>query len=329
MQQPVKIRALGGAVIRELAPYEELVPLMASTLAAVSRGEAEMPLRMAMPVGEGRMIATMPGVLKPEAYAGVKLVSLNALAAAHGRSSHLGLMVLYETETLAPVALLDGSAVTALRTAATTVCATMALANPSARILTLLGAGEQADAHLEAFARVREFTQVRLWSRNPEAAERLAAKHTSSRSSIQAHSRLESAVAGADVVCTLTASPTPILPGRLIRPGVHVNLVGASSRHVTETDDDMVERARFFVDFRASALAQAGELLGAIDRGRVSAEHIAAELGEVIAGSKPGRTSSEDITVFKSLGISAEDIALSALVLRKAERLGLGQQFEI
>jgi ornithine cyclodeaminase/alanine dehydrogenase-like protein (mu-crystallin family) len=131
------------------------------------------------------------------------------------------------------------------------------------------------------------------------------------------------------VICTLTSSPTPILAGQWVADGVHVNLVGSSSRSCAETDDDLVTRARFFVDFKQAALNQAGELLGAIERGRVTAQHITAEIGEVIAGTRPGRTSPSDLTVFKSSGIAAEDIALAAHIHRKAEQLGLGRMVEL
>jgi ornithine cyclodeaminase len=326
----MKLRALSADSIRKLAPYDELIPLMAGTLAAVSRAEAELPLRWALNVpGERGALVMMPGYLGSQASAGIKLVSLNPQAAAQGRPSHLGLVVLYEADGLAPVALLCGSTVTALRTAATTACATNVLAKREARVLAILGSGEQADAHLSALRLVRNFTQVRLWSRTRAHAETLAAKHAKFPAPVQVHDTVETAIAGADVICTLTSSPTPILPGLLVSPGAHVNLVGSSGRAAAETDDDLVERSRFYVDFRTAAMSQAGELLDAIARGRVSADHIVAEVGEVIEGLKPGRNDDNDITVFKSLGIAAEDIALAAHVYRKAEQKGIGQVFEL
>jgi ornithine cyclodeaminase len=326
----MKIRALGAELIRALAPYDELIPLMASTLAAVSSGEAELPLRWALSVPEGRgALVMMPGFLGPADCAGIKLVSLSPNAAALGRPSHLGLVILYDADGLVPLAVLCGSTVTALRTAAATACATNVLADPRARVLAILGSGEQADAHLHAMRRARNFAQIRLWSRTRANAEALAAKHAGFGVPVQVHATVESAVAGADVICTLTGSPSPILPGYLVSPGTHVNLVGSSGRTAAETDDELVERSRFFVDYRKSAMAQAGELLNAIERGRISADHVAAELGEVIDGRKPGRTDRNDITVFKSLGIAAEDIALAAHVYRKAKEAGVGQTFEL
>jgi ornithine cyclodeaminase/alanine dehydrogenase-like protein (mu-crystallin family) len=219
--------------------------------------------------------------------------------------------------------------VTALRTAAATACATNLLARPDARVLAILGSGEQADAHLQALSRARDFAQIRIWSRNPANAEQLARKHSGLRCQVEVHNTVESAGADADVICTLTSSRTPILPGKIISPGAHVNLVGSSSRMSAETDDELVVRSRFFVDFRASAQAQAGELLNAIEHERVTPQHVVAELGEVLVGRKPGRTHHDEITVFKSLGIAAEDIALAAHVYAKAEAAGVGSIFEI
>jgi len=326
----MKIRALSAEVIRELAPYEELIPLMANTLAAVSRGEAELPLRGGLMLPEGRgALVMMPGYLGPPNRAGIKLISLDPNASAEGRPTHLGLVILYDAEGLIPLAILCGSTVTALRTAAATACATDLLARPDARVLAMLGSGEQADAHLNALRRVRDFSVIRIWSRSPENAGRLARKHSGFPGTVEVHDTVESAVAHADVICTLTSSRTPILAGNLISPGTHVNLVGSSSRVAAETDDELVVRSRFFVDFRASAMAQAGELLNAIERQRVTSEHVVGQLGDIVDGRIPGRTDRAQITVFKSLGIAAEDIALAAHVYSKAEASGIGPVFEI
>jgi ornithine cyclodeaminase len=326
----MRIRALDAQTIRGLVSYEELIPLMRTTLAAVSRGEAELPLRWALQLPkEAGMLVMMPGYLGPEASAGIKLVSLVPNAAMNGRSSHLGVVMLYDADGLVPVAMLCGSTVTALRTAATTACATDVLAPAGARTLAILGSGEQADAHLSALRFVRPFVVVRIWSRTPAHAAALAARWESSGLRIEVCNSVAAAVDAADVICTLTYSPTSILPGNLVQPGVHVNLVGSSGRGRSETDDNLVARSRFFVDYRPAARSQAGELLGAIERGIVSEDHIAGEIGEVIAGKCPGRTLVTDLTVFKSLGIAAEDIALAAHAYRKAERLGRGQMVEL
>jgi len=318
---------LDARTIHELASYEELIPLMSKALAAVSRGDAELPLRWGMPVpGERGVLVMMPGFLGSEASAGIKLLSLAPKQA--DRSSHLGVMMLYDANLL-PVAMLCGATVTALRTAATTACATDVLAPKGARQLAILGSGEQAVAHLAALQFVRKFTTIRIWNRTRANALALATRCARSGCNIEVCDSVETAVNEADVICTLTSSSTPVLAGQWVADGVHVNLVGSSSRSSAETDDELVARSRFFVDYKKSALNQAGELLGAIERGRVTERHIAAEIGEVIAGAHPGRTSHSDLTVFKSVGIAAEDIALAAHIHRKAERLGLGQMVEL
>jgi ornithine cyclodeaminase len=212
-------------------------------------------------------------------------------------------MILYDADGLLPVAVLCGATVTAIRTSAVTAVATDALARKNARILAVLGAGEQGEAHVRALRHVRQFDEVRVWDIRAEAAEGLAA-----RQSCCAATSVEEAVTGADVICTVTAAREPILPGALIGPGTHVNLIGSSFPDARETDDDLVAKSRFFVDYQPSTMAQAGEFLHAIRSGRVSEDHIQGEIGAVIEGSSPGRSSDRDITVYKSLGVAAQDI---------------------
>lgn len=340
----LQVRTLSARDIRELVSPAELVPLMRDTFAAVSRGEAHLPLRTGLRLPDSRgALVMMPGYLAPTRFVGVKVIGMPAKAGMHRatgpaggalaptnvaavagvtRSSHPGLMLLFAEDSLQPVAMLCAATITALRTAAATACATDVLARSDSKVLAMLGSGEQAAAHLEALPLVRRFAKIWLWSRNLSHAQALAQR---CGRPVSVASSVQQAVADADVVCTVTSAPTPILFGRDIRPGMHINLIGSSGPDAAEVDDDLVAAARYFVDYRDSATLQAAELLGAIERNRVTATHIAGELGDVIDQRCAGRTGSADLTIYKSVGIAAQDIALAAYVLGKAEQLQVGQ----
>lgn len=313
-------RIIDAATIQRLAPPERLIEWMREAMVTVSRREVELPLRQALvlPGGMGA-VGMMPGYVGGGINAaGVKLVSLVPPERRKG-SSHLGLMVLYDADGLLPVAVLCGATVTAVRTSAVTAVATDALARKDTRILAVLGAGEQGEAHVRALRQVRRFEEVRVWDIRAEAAEGLAA-----RQGCRAVASVEEAVAGADVVCTVTAAREPILPGALIAPGTHVNLIGSSFPDARETDDDLVVKSRFFVDYKPSTMAQAGEFLNALNAGLVREDHIVGEIGTVLDGSISGRTGDEDVTVYKSLGVAAQDIVTAHYVFAEAEKQGAG-----
>lgn len=316
------IRILDGATVRALAPPADLIGWMREAMQLVSARDVELPLRrgMAMPDGTGA-IGIMPGFVGGEIQsAGVKLVSLVPPEYRRG-SSHLGVMVLYDADGLLPRAILCGATVTAIRTSAVTAVATDALARKNARVLAVLGTGEQAEAHVAALRHVRQFDDIRLWSRDVTT---LRAIRLAEQVGARLHSRIEDAVDGADVICTTTSAREPILPGALLEPGMHVNLVGSSTADAREVDDDAVALARFFIDFRPSAMDQAGELLHAIASGRVTEAHIVGEIGAVLKGNCVGRTCADQITMYKSLGVAAQDIVAARQILLRAEQEGRG-----
>lgn len=314
------LRIIDAETIRQLATPERLIGWMREAMIAVSRREVELPLRQGMPIPEGGgAIGVMPGFVGAEIQAaGVKLVSLVPPEKRRG-SSHLGLMVLYDADGLLPEAILCGATVTAIRTSAVSALATDALARKDARCLAVLGAGEQGEAHVRALRQVREFADVRIWDMRLAAAEGVA-----ERQGGRACATLDEAIDGADVICTVTSASQPILPGAKVRPGTHVNLVGSSFPDTRETDDDLVAKCRYFIDYRPSTMAQAGELLHAIKQGVVGEDHIVGEIGAVLDGSLPGRGSAEEITVYKSLGVAAQDIVTARKVYELACEAGLG-----
>ena len=318
------LRIIDAATVRRLAPPEKLIAWMQPAMVSTSRRAVELPLRrgMVLPGGLG-VIGMMPGYVGEDtASAGVKLVSLVPPERRRG-SSHLGLMVLYDADGLVPQAILCGATVTALRTAAVSALATSVLARPEASVLAILGAGEQAAAHIPALMAVRRFKKIVIWARRREQADALAASLQIPAELVVASS-VQEAVAAADVVCTLTSSREPLLQGEWLAPGAHINLVGSSSADAREADDAVVQRSRFFVDYIPSTLDQAGEFLHAKNAGLVDDSHIVAELGAVLEGTAEGRRHAEEITVYKSLGIAAQDVVTAREVYRAACAGNLG-----
>lgn len=324
--QQLELRVITGADVRQLLPYGDCVEAVAAAMRAVSAGSTVMPLRqiMRLPGGQGAL-GTMPGYLgDPECF-GIKLLSLFPGNPAAGLSSHLGLYLLCEAGNGRPLALMEASALTAIRTAAASVVATRALARANSSVLAIIGTGEEAHSHLEAFQAVRPFERLLVWGRNPTAAQVLADRAQElGFDKVCVVPGVPQALAEADVVCAVTASPNPLLNGADVRPGTHLCLVGASIPTSREVDDACVAMSRFYVDYRASAMAQAGELLHAIESGAVTESHVVAEIGEVLAGTSPGRGSDAEVTVYKSLGVAAQDLAAATLVYRRAVELGVG-----
>jgi ornithine cyclodeaminase len=321
--------------VHALLPMRECIDLMAKALAALARGEAYVPLRMVvrLPDGSGLM-AMMPGYLASSqdgpAALGFKAVSIFPANAQRGLDTHQGAVVLLEGDTGRLKAVMDGAAVTAIRTAAVSAVATDRLARPDAAVHAILGAGVQAGTHLEAVSEVRRIQQVRIWNRNPERAKQLAAEQGKKhRIPIEVVSTAEAAVREADIISTVTASPEPVLAHQWLKPGAHINAVGSSIPTTRELDSATVKAARVFVDRRESALNEAGDLLIPMREGIINANHIVAELGEVVNGSSPGRRSAQELTVFKSLGLAVEDVASAAFIVRRALETGAGARAQL
>ena len=325
----MEIRILRGEDVKALLTMEACIDLMQTTMIAVSEGRARLPLRSLLQVSNGGLMGNMPGYLaEPECF-GVKLVSLFPNNVAAGFSSHLGLVLLFEPEHGRPVALLDAAEITAIRTAAVSGLATRLLARQDAGDLAILGAGEQARSHLEAMLAVRPIRRVRVWSRTPENAEAFAAAESARHHlAIEVLADPRDAVSGADIICTVSKAREPILLGDWIAPGAHLNVVGSSIAQAAEIDTDTVVKSRFFVDYRDSTINEAGEYLRALKAGAITADHILGEIGEVANGTKIGRRDPGDITLYKSLGVAAEDLASAHYILEQARAKGVGQTVE-
>lgn len=321
---------LGEADVARLLPMDECVEVMAEALASLERSDMEQPLRFVVrPAEAAGLMGLMPAYrARAQAAYGLKAVCVFPGNPARGLDAHQGAVLLFDGETGELRAALNASAITEIRTAAVSAVATRLLARADARELAVLGAGVQARSHLEAMAVARPFERARVWSRTPERARALAAE-AKVPFSVEAVGSAEEAVSEADVVCTTTSSPEPVLRRAWLRGGAHVNAVGSSIPTTRELDSETMAAASLFVDRRESTLNEAGDFLFPQREGLFGPEHIRAELGEVLTGSAAGRTAPEELTVFKSLGLAVEDLAAAEHVYRRARETGAGAEVDL
>lgn len=323
-----ELRFIGREEVARRLTYARCIPLMREAMIAFSKGETKQLLRSILPLSEGRMFGVMPGALGERAPFGAKLISVFEENFARGVSpgagtgvrSHQGVVVLFDPETGAPVCVVDAGEITAIRTAAASAVATQALARRDARRMAVLGYGEQARTHVRAMARVRKLESVAVWGRSGERAREFAEEMQAEVGvPIAAVGTVREAVADAEIVCTVTAAKEPILQGEWVRAGTHVNVVGSSHAGPAEVDNELVVRSRFFVDSREGVLKQGAEFLRAKAAGLVGDDHIVAEIGQVLAGADAGRRSDEEVTVYKSLGHVAQDLASAWALYSEAD----------
>lgn len=326
----MKVLFLNEREVHERLTMPECIPLMRRALCTLAEGDAVLPLRnmVKLPDGSG-ILGLMPGYLgEPQSF-GLKVVSVMPANHGTGYDSHQGVVMLFGVKHGEPLAILDASAITAIRTAAVSGAATDALARPDAGDLALIGSGAQAYTHLAAMAAVRKLRRVRVWSRSRDNAAKFAQQAArADLPAIEVVATGEEAVRGADLVCTTTAAKEPVLLGRWLAAGAHVNAVGACFAASRELDTEAVRRARFFTDRRESCLAEAGDFLIARKEGAIGDDHLLGELGDVFLGRLPGRTSPEDVTVFESLGIAVEDLASAHFLHARARATGDGTWLE-
>jgi ornithine cyclodeaminase len=304
------MRFIDGEEIRARLTYERCIPIVREAMIAFSTGETRQLLRAVLPLHGDRLFGVMSGALAADGPFGAKLISVYPENFAKDRPSHQGVVVLFDPDGGAPVCILEAGAITAIRTAAASAVATEALARPDASRLAILGYGEQAASHIRAIAKVRALETVRVWGRSPQRAATFAARMSAETGlDVVPAADVREGIADADIVCTVTAAVRPILEGAWLRPGMHLNLVGSGHNGPVEVDNAMVARSRFIVDSREGVLAQGAEFLAAKAAGLVGDDHIAGEIGEVLAGRVEGRRSADEITAYKSLGHIVQDLA--------------------
>ena len=311
--------------VRELLDMESCIEAMTEVLASLARGELFNPLRsIARPPEADTLLGLMPAYRAGSAPAyALKEIVIVPTNPSRGLDTHMGGVLLHDGTTGELVAIMNASPITEIRTAAVSGVATRALARPDAQRVAILGAGAQARGHVHAMRAVLDDPEIRIWARKLEAAEELAAETGASASP-----SIDAALFGAEVVCTTTAATEPIVEKRWLTRGAHVNAVGSCFPTTRELDTETVADASFFTDRRESCLNEAGDFILAAAEGAVGPEHIKAELGEVLAGMHPGREHEDELTVFESLGIAAEDLASAELIVRRARERGVGTEVD-
>ncbi|MDR0999573.1 MAG: ornithine cyclodeaminase family protein [Clostridiales bacterium] len=297
------------------------IDLMRKTLIEYSRREAIQVLRTAMKIGEKKILGVMPSALTSRQVAGAKIITVFPSNYQKGLPSHQGVVVLFETETGSLKAVVDGEAITGIRTAAVSAVATDALAREDAHILCVMGSGLQARRHLEAISLVRKITEVRVWDID-KAAAALYAKKMQAKYGIPVYDcggDPERAVSGADIICTVTAARQPVLFSRYVSLGAHINAVGACAAADRELDTELVRRARFFGDSIESVTRESGDFIIPLKEGAIGEGHLLGEVGQILSGELPGRAAPEEITVFEALGLAVEDLAAANYIACRVE----------
>ncbi|HKZ72518.1 MAG TPA: hypothetical protein VJ011_00560 [Steroidobacteraceae bacterium] len=314
----MQLQLIDAAQVRARLSMRECIEEMAVAMKAVTAGTIAAPPRIIMPlVDASGFLAVMPGSASEPRVYGVKIVSLHPGNPAHGRPAVQGFVVLFDHDTGAPLALVDGGEITAFRTAAASALATRVLARANARTLGILGCGVQAASHLEAISSVRDISEVRVWGRSYAKAQAFVARHgDASRVQIHAVRGAEDAAA-CDIVCAVTGAHEPLVKGEWLRPGCHVNLVGAHSASTREADTALIAGASVFVDSMDAAFREAGDILLPLQEGAIDRAHVKGEIGAVLLGRLTGRRNEEEITVYKSLGLVAQDLVAAHAVFAK------------
>jgi alanine dehydrogenase len=324
---------LTAADVEELLDLDQLVEEVAGAMVDLSTGRASMPPRVAASVMERQaLLAAMPAFLPSSAALTAKLVSL--FPQNRDRPTHQAVICCFDPDNGSPLALMDGTFITAARTAAASALATRLLARSDAGVVCVIGTGVQAHSHARALARDPRVTRIRLAGREPAAvAEFVDSLRAELAVEVEAAPSIEDGVRSADIVCAATHAASPVVVREWLRPGTHVNSVGFNSAGEGEVDAATIRDSVLVVESRASALAPppagAIELARAIEAGVITSDHVHAELGELVAGSATGRTDDDQLTLYKSVGVAVQDAAAASLVLRAARSQGVGRIIEL
>ena len=348
----VCFRLLSESDVKAVLTIDDLIETMAAALKRFSKGEVTQPVRTVISVGgDDAFCGLMPAYVPSESL-GAKVVTVFGRNATRGLPSHLASVLLLDHETGALRALLDGRFITESRTAAVSAVSSRLLARAGVASLAIIGTGVQARSHLDALSRVHRLKHVAVWSPNKAHRDRFVAEVGTDpgrsgdgpgtdpgrtrdgagaegrRPVVKAADHAGEAIVGADLIVLVTSSPTPVIESGWVKPGAHVISVGACRPNQREMDPELVARGRLFVDSRAAALVESGDVVLGIQEGRFTADHIIAEIGELVNGAA-GRRSQTDITIFKSLGLAVEDVMAADLAYRRAVEQGIGMELTL
>ena len=322
---------LTEADVRALLTMDDLIETMAAALSEFSARAVIQPLRTVLEVGQKKsFFGVMPAYMPSRAALGTKLVTVFESNAERGLPTHLATVILLDPETGALLALMDGRYITEARTAAVSAVSVQKLARTDASVLAIIGSGVQARSHLEAIARVRPLSEIRVWSPTAtRVAEFVASMQPHSAAPIIAAVTAEQAVRGASLVVLATSAREPVIRDEWVAAGAHVCAVGACRPTQREMDARLVARGALYVDSLEAALVEAGDIVLAVKDGSIDASHIRGEIGAVVGGSVKGRSSNEELTIFKSLGMAVEDVAAAQLVYQRAISQGRGLMIDV
>lgn len=317
---------IDGPTARSLVSIDEAIVLADTALRQTSDGTAQQDIRRTLPLPgrPGTCLSVMYGSASEAEPFGAKVQSVYPQNFERGRPSHQGGILLFDRESGRPVALINASAVTGMRTPAASAVATRALSLPDASELALIGYGEQAERHIATISAVRPISRVRVWGRNPEKAKAFADHQTARGIPTFACQTARAVVDGADIVCSVTSAVSPILMGEWLTPGTHINAVGASVAALQEVDLECVKRSRIWVDYMPMAMAAASDIFEPLAKGIIGPSNLIGEIGALLNGTIAGRTAPSEITLYRSLGVPAQDIAFANFIFQKARDRGLG-----
>ncbi len=320
------IRILSREDVRQALPMRQAIEAMKGAFGQLSAGRADVPLRVALQVPRHNGLTLfMPAYLAADDQMAVKIVSVFNDNPAQGLPLIHALVVVVDATTGSPAAVMDGTYLTALRTGAASGAATDLLAREDARVAAVFGAGAQGRTQLEAVCAVRPIREAWIYDVMPERATDYASEMSRRLSlTVRVADAPAEAVRQADVICTATTASAPVFEDAHVQPGTHINAVGAYTPEMQEIPVETVRRAKVVIDHREASLAEAGDLLIPLEQGLITEDHIHAELGQIAAGRVPGRTSAEELTLFKSVGVAVQDVAAAGAVLEAARRLDLG-----
>jgi alanine dehydrogenase len=327
----MKIRILSADDVRQALNMGEAIEAMKGAFIQLSTGKAVMPVRGEVSVSKhGGVSLFMPAYLSEKDEMAIKIVSVFNDNPAKGLPLIHGLIVVLDATTGKPEAVMDGTYLTAFRTGAASGAATDYLARKDSSSVLIIGAGVQGRTQLQAVSEVRHLEEVWVYDIQKEHAQEFAAEMGKRLSlDIQVVDQLGSAVQEADIICTATTSSTPVFDAMDVKSGTHINAVGAYTPQMQEVPSETVARSKIVIDDRESSMAEAGDLLITIKEGMIGEDDIFAELGEIVAGIKPSRENKEEITLFKSVGVAVQDVAIANLVLSVAKEMNLGAEFEL
>ena len=326
-----RLRVIDGATAEALVSPNEVLALIEAALRKTSSGVAHQDVRrtLNLPGEAGTCLSLMYASLADRPHFGAKVQSVFPQNFEHGLPSHQGGVLLFEKDRGVPVALIDASAITGLRTPAATAVATRTLSRANASELAIIGYGEQADRHIAAISLVRPISRIRVWGRDLRKAEAFAAAQRDKGFPAEPMPTAKDAVAGADIVCTVTSARLPVLQGEWLAAGTHINAVGASVAALREIDLGCVTRSNIWVDYMPMAMTAASDIFEPLSNGTIDRSRIVGEIGAVLNGEAPGRRDDSEITLYRSLGVPAQDIELADFIYLKAKDLGRGVEISL